>query len=389
MTRNCHVRFGERYEETHQSQDWKVRFVPTPLSPLLANVALHGLETMLNEYAVTIDYRNCYGRQESQKNKIKSLNFIRYADDFLVLHRDSTVVHRCRDLISEWLNGMGLQLKPSKTRITHTLNPELSEDGLAGFDFLGHHIQQFPVGKHNCAIEPQNKKPLGFRTLITPSKDACKNHQLELKRVVRKHKYSHQARLINELNPIIRGWTNYYQFSDAQSVGELTRQDHLLFEKLRAWGRHKCKGKLKKAYEKYWTKIGNNNWVFATRQENANPLRLLTHTEFGSSSTKYVKVKGEDSPFNGKLVYWSTRMGRNPDMPSRKASLLKRQKGVCPWCCLHFREGDILEEDHVLARALGGKDRYDNLQLLHGHCHDTKTSNSHFGDRALELAMVK
>lgn len=46
-------------------------------------------------------------------------------------------------------------------------------------------------------------------------------------------------------------------------------------------------------------------------------------------------------------------MGRSPDMPSRKASLLKKQKGVCSWCCLHFREGDLLETDHNIPRALG------------------------------------
>ncbi|MCC0177560.1 HNH endonuclease [Waterburya agarophytonicola K14] len=67
-------------------------------------------------------------------------------------------------------------------------------------------------------------------------------------------------------------------------------------------------------------------------------------------------------------------MGRNPDMPYRKASLLKRQKGICPWCCLRFREGDLLEIDHKIPRALGGKDEYKNLQLLHGHCHDDKTA---------------
>ncbi len=75
------------------------------ISPLLANIALHGMETMLNEFAKTIDYRNCYGRQESWQSKVKSLNFIRYADDFLIFHTDLTVVQRCRDLISEWLNG--------------------------------------------------------------------------------------------------------------------------------------------------------------------------------------------------------------------------------------------------------------------------------------------
>ena len=345
------------------------------ISPLLANIALHGMETMLMEFAKTLDMRrnDKPNNQIGWQQKVKSLTFIRYADDFLLIHKDLTVVQRCREIISEWLKDIGLELKPSKTRFAHTLYSDKSEDGKAGLDFLGYHIRQFPVGKYRSSIHPSTKEKLGFRTLIKPSKDACKKHQLELKRVVRKHKYSHQARLINELNPIIRGWTNYYQFSNAQTVGELKRQDHLLFQKLRAWARHRT-GDWYKAKKKYWTKIGDNNWVFATRQENANPLRLLTHTQFGSSGSEYVKVKGEDSPFNGKLVYWSTRMGRSPDMPSRKASLLKRQKGLCLWCCLHFREGDVLEEDHILATALGGRDEYKNLQLLHGHCHDKKTA---------------
>ena len=233
------------------------------------------------EFAKTLDMRrnDKPNSQISWQQKVKSLTFIRYADDFLLIHKDLTVVQRCRDLISEWLKDIGLELKPSKTRIAHTMYPEQSEDEVAGFDFLGYKIRQFPVGKHRSSIHPSTKERLGFRTLITPSKDACKKHQLEIKRVIKKHKYSHQARLINELNPIIRGWTNYYQFSNAQTVGELTRQDYLLFQKLRAWARHRT-GNWSKARKKYWTKIANNNWVFATRQENANPLRLLTHTQF-------------------------------------------------------------------------------------------------------------
>ena len=61
-------------------------------------------------------------------------------------------------------------------------------------------------------------------------------------------------------------------------------------------------------------------------------------------------------------------------MPNRKASLLKQEKGKCKWCGLHFREDDILEEDHITPKALGGKDIFKNLQLLHGHCHDQKTA---------------
>ncbi len=224
------------------------------------------------------------------------------------------------------------------------------------------------------------RKSKGFRTLIIPTKDACKRHQREIKDVIKKYKNAPQSVLILKLNPVIRGWVNYYSNSDAATVGELARQDYLIFQKLRAFGRRKT-GSCKKARKKYWKKIGNRNSVFAARQEDANPLRLLTHTEFGSSSTKYVKVKGKYSPFNGKLVYWSTRMGRSPDMPSRKAILLNKQRGVCPWCCLRFREGDNLEVDHILSRALGGRDDYKNLQLLHGHCHDDKT--------ALELKYIR
>ena len=345
------------------------------LSPLLANVALHGMENMLMEFAKTLDVRrkDKPNSQISWQQKVRSLTFIRYADDFLLIHHDLKVVQRCRELISEWLKDMGLELKPSKTRIAHTLIPEQSEDGQAGFDFLGYHIRQFRVGKYKSSIHPSTKEKLGFSTLIFPSKDALKKHQLKIKGVIKKHKYSHQAKLIIELNPIIRGWTNYYSFSNAQTMGILTGQDRLVFIKLRAWSRHRV-GDWCKARKKYWTTIGKNNWVFATRKEDKNPLRLLTHTQFGSSGSEYVKVKGDSSPYDGRLIYWSTRMGRNPDMPTRKASLLNRQKGVCPWCCLHFREGDLLETDHNIPRALGGKDEYRNLQLLHAHCHDDKTA---------------
>ncbi len=83
MTRNCHVGFGERYEETHQSQDWKVRFVPTPFSPLLANIALHGMEESIKRFAESLEMRDKKGRMLNYEHKRSSLNLIRYADDFV------------------------------------------------------------------------------------------------------------------------------------------------------------------------------------------------------------------------------------------------------------------------------------------------------------------
>lgn len=160
------------------------------ISPLLANVALHGMEKMLMEFAKTLDMKrnDKPNNQISWQQKVKSLTFIRYADDFLLIHYDLNVVQRCREIISEWLKDMGLELKPSKTRIAHTLIEEQSEDGQAGFDFLGYHIRQFRVGKYISSIHPTTKEKLGFRTLITPSRTSCKKHQQKIKDVVKKHK---------------------------------------------------------------------------------------------------------------------------------------------------------------------------------------------------------
>ncbi|MGB3512338.1 MAG: HNH endonuclease signature motif containing protein, partial [Microcoleaceae cyanobacterium] len=68
------------------------------------------------------------------------------------------------------------------------------------------------------------------------------------------------------------------------------------------------------------------------------------------------------------------RRGTYPGTPTRVAKLIKKQKGICPHCGLNFTSEDLLEVDHIVPKSLGGKDTYDNLQLLHRHCHDTKTT---------------
>jgi RNA-directed DNA polymerase len=343
------------------------------ISPLLANIALHGLEETLKQYAETLDIRYNAGRMRSYRDKRTSLSVIRYADDFVIFHKDKAVIQRCREIISDWLAGIGLELKPEKTRLTHTLLPELSEDGKAGFDFLSHHVQQYPAGKYRSNKNTQGRI-LGFNTLITPSKKASKVHQEQVGRLITKHRSSPQAALIKDLNPVIRGWTFYFTNSDAQTVGELSKQDCLTYLKLRRWAKRRC-GNISDGHAKYWTTINGKNWVFATRSGETNPLRLLSHKEFGSSSTDYVKVKGDKSPFDGDSVYWSSRLGIHPEMPNRKAKLIKQQKGKCLWCGLRFQEWDVMEVDHKIPRALGGKDEWKNLQLLHRHCHDEKTAS--------------
>ena len=274
---------------------------------------------------------------------------------------DITVVQRCREIISEWLKGMGLELKPSKTRLAHTLNQCEQEN--PGFNFLGFTIQQFPVGKYHSKQ--------GFKTIITSSKQKQKVHYEQIASVIEAHKAAPQAALISRLNPIIRGWANYY--ATVVSKVAYSDIDDLTYQKLRAWAKRRHPKKSGKWVSKrYWHSISSDNWVFATRKEGNAPLRLLNHAD--TPIVRHVKVKGESSPYDGNLVYWSTRMGNNPEMPSRVSKLLKRQKGKCTHCGLFFREDDVMEVDHKIPKSQGGKDSYDNWQLLHRHCHDTKTA---------------
>jgi RNA-directed DNA polymerase len=102
-------------------------------------------------------------------------------------------------------------------------------------------------------------------------------------------------------------------------------------------------------------------------------MRLVKHSE--TPIKRHIKVQSVRSPFDGDWIYWSSRMGSNPGVTTRVATLLKKQKGKCAQCGLFFKDGDLLEVDHITPQSLGGLDRYTNLQLLHRHCHDVKTAN--------------
>ncbi|NEO00796.1 MAG: group II intron reverse transcriptase/maturase [Moorea sp. SIO3I7] len=310
------------------------------ISPLLANIALHGMEQRIKQYAESM-------KGNKTRNR-KALSLIRYADDFVIMHKDQTVVEDCQRIINEWLKDMGLELKPSKTWITHT-----SE----GFDFLGFNIRQYQVGK--------NQSKQGFKTIIKPSQEKVLEHYGQLSQIIERHKAAPQAALISRLKPIIRGWCNYY--SSVCSKETFSKLGYLLWNKLQRWGyrRHpkKSKGWVTK---KYWGIIEDDNWTFRVNEE----LYLPKHAK--TPIVRHVKVKESRSPYDGDLIYWSTRMGKHPEMPKQKARLLKNQKGKCTHCGLTFRSDDLLEKHHIIPRSLGGTNKDENLELLHLHCHDAK-----------------
>jgi RNA-directed DNA polymerase len=327
------------------------------ISPLLANIALHGMEYRIQE-AFPVRKPRVNGKQI----RIPTPSLIRYADDFVIIHEDLTVVQRCQQIIAEWLKDMGLELKPSKTRLTHTLH-KYEEN--VGFNFLGFQVRQHKTGNYRAACDSQGN-PLGFKTLITPSKEKQLLHLNKIGRIIDTHKNSPQYTLIERLNPVIKGWANYYSTTVSSKV--FSKLDHLTYQKLRAWASHRCaKTNKHDIVNKYWQMSGKDKWRFATKEG----AKLIKHSDIPIKG--HIKVRGNRSPYDGDWVYWGTRMGKHPEIPTRISKLLKEQQGKCNRCGLIFKLEDLIEIDRITPGKEGGKYTYGNMQLLHKHCHDNKT----------------
>jgi RNA-directed DNA polymerase len=117
---------------------------------------------------------------------------------------------------------------------------------------------------------------------------------------------------------------------------------------------------------KYWRRIEGRKGFSSAEKT------LLLHQDCPIS--RHIKVKGTRTPFDQDWLYWSERLGKHPTIPAQVAWLLKHQRGKCADCGLYFQSEDLLETDHIIPKALGGKDESQNWQLLHRHCHDTKTA---------------
>src|SRR5436305_13940126 len=146
------------------------------ISPVLANMTLDGLERMLMQH---------FPKVKTAEGAL--VNFVRYADDFLVTGRTKELLeHKVKPLIEEFLRERGLHLSPEKTLITH-----IEE----GFDFLGQNVRKYRAGKRH-------------KLLITPSKKKVKAFLEKIRAIVKANKALSAGKLIENLNPILRVWVN-------------------------------------------------------------------------------------------------------------------------------------------------------------------------------------
>ena len=168
-----------------------------------------------------------------------------------------------------WLARMGLTLNVNKTRSSHTL-----EGDQPGMDFLGFHIRQPRVGKHQAGKRPHGER-LEYKTLIQPAKDNIKDHLAELGRLIRAGQNWPQAALIHKRNPKIRGWANYYHTWVCQAT--FGRLDRLTWVKLRSWTRRRHpKQSAGWVDNRYWPH-GESRRVFATPATRPSQAYLASH----------------------------------------------------------------------------------------------------------------
>jgi RNA-directed DNA polymerase len=308
------------------------------ISPLLMNGALHGLEE---------DILKAYPKRHKPA-------VIRFADDVVILHHDLDQLHQVKGLAERWLSRVELQLNPNKTHIAHTLN---NHEGRVGFDFLGFNVRQHHVGRYKTRTYQGD---VDFKTLIRPAKKAIKRHLAHLKQLIRDYRGSSQAGLIGKLNPIIRGWANYYRTCSAKIT--FNRMSAQLYHKLRRWAAFRHPRKWPKwCYRRYWKRL--DGLIRFTDGEHY--LFQYEHTKI----RRHTKIKGHKSPFDGDWLYWAQRLQRHPLKPLRVVKLLKWQRGKCECCGLPFSTEDVLEVHHINGNH--SDNRYVNLSLLHGHCHDS------------------
>ncbi|BAY91823.1 MULTISPECIES: group II intron reverse transcriptase/maturase [unclassified Tolypothrix] len=321
------------------------------ISPLLANIALHGIEEMLTKN---------FSRRTGKTSRKRKPSFVRYADDFVLMDESLEVVLEAKQLIETWLSEMGLVLKESKTRITHTF---MKYEEKVGFDFLGFHIRQYPCSDKQSGSVGGTERKRGYKTFIRPSKEAIKRHLNKIDDLLERNGKSSQEQVINALNPVIRGWAAYY--STVASSHTFNNMDSILYQKLFAWAKkRKNRGQNNtELVSNYWGVNRGLGWKFMT-PDNEYVLERYRDTHI----KRHVKIKGERSPYDGDLTYWSNRLAQHPMLRHVVAKLLIKQEKKCSECHLMFTSEDIMEVHHIDQNR--GNNKLSNLTLVHRHCHD-------------------
>ena len=268
------------------------------VSPLLLNVALHGMEQ-----AAGVRYRTL-GTDGAQTVE-GTPSLVRYADDFVVMCYSRDQAEQVWHRLAQWLAPRGLTINEDKTRIGHLH---------VGFDFLGFNVRRY-----------------GGKLLIKPSKAAVTRFQRRLTAEVRVLRGANAEAVIRRLNPIIRGWTAYYRSVVSKAV--FATVDEHLWQLTWRWALRTHPNKPKRwVAARYFGKFNparQDRWVFGDR-DSGHYLRRCVWTKI----VRHRLVGGTSSLDDPALAqYWADRRKRRNGMLGGPVlGLLRAQAGRCPIC---------------------------------------------------------
>jgi RNA-directed DNA polymerase len=331
------------------------------ISPLLANIALHGMEKALG-----IKYH-----QDGYVGSNCPYVLVRYADDFVVLARTEGEALKAKEILSEFLSQRGMEFSPEKTNIRN-----LTEEGL---DFLGWTFRLYKNFPGKRRIKAFKRAKGDYVTLVTPSKKSIKNIKAKIRLLFREYVSKPTGQLIDRLNPIITGWTNYHKFVNSNKAFR-SLDSFIYLQAVRYAKRSHTNKSWEWLKRKYFatatytrrTKTGRKsinltNWAFQTE---GRSLKLFKQT----SLENYSSIKYNANPFNpkDKDYFLDRKLANLFKKDSFRKSIYNKQLGLCPVCRRNLVEGDWDEPmhlHHLVPRKEGGKDIIQNLIMLHEECH--------------------
>ena len=336
------------------------------ISPLLANIALHGLENHIKEWYARDWYPfTGLSKKVPIRDRKSAIGFSRYADDFVITTPRLSDIKQIEKQVEIWLSEeAGLTLSKAKIRIVNSTE---------GFEFLGF---QFISLKTDVSGQ--------YKIKIHPSKTSKQRLMNKTRKIIQQNRSASSYHLINLLSSRIIGWANYFRFCESHL--DFAKLDYTIYQQVRAWVfRRKSKGlrARTKIKEKYFPsgqtyvfrgKKYSNNWILAGEtivkgEKKRNFLPKMTWVGSGQD----IKIKGNASPYDGNHLYWATRTEKYSGYSHRISKLIKRQYGQCAICGDQFTPMDVIEADHIVSRSKGGSDKLSNLQALHKHCHIQKS----------------
>lgn len=302
------------------------------ISPILANMALDGMEKVLSDRFHT----NRLGKVDLRFRNAHKVNLVRYADDFIVTAATKEIAMEAKELIRDFLGARGLELSEEKTVISHI------DDG---FDMLGWTFRKF---KGKLIIKPSKKSIKAFVATLSET-------------ILGRGKAWKQEVLIEKLNQQIRGWTNYHQSVCAS--GAFSYIDHNLYQLLWRWAkrRHPKKGKWWVS-TKYWNRRDDRNWVFCT--DNKELLRL-DHIPI----VRHTRVRMDANPYLEPEYFIKRQFNHGMKrLSGRFKQIWRNQNGCCYHCGLPMDISDEREIFFKVPKSEGGKDEVRNMAYVHSHC---------------------